>query len=159
MASSVRTVRDDSEAFLGTFGRLVVVVTREAPTVPGFVRFRETLEEQLDAIDGVIDVFVVLRARRPRMDPNVRAMMIELWKRHGERLAFAVWPARSSFAGALQHSFIAALSLLRVSRSPLKVVRSAAMALDFFVEQNPDLAVHREAWLEAIDEALVEPQR
>ena len=39
MASSVRTVRDDSEAFLGTFGRLVVVVTREAPTVPGFVRF------------------------------------------------------------------------------------------------------------------------
>ncbi len=153
----MRTIRDDDEALLATFGRLLLVVTREAPSAASFAVFRDALRQHLSQLEGKVYVFAVLRAPRPRMDPEVRAMMLALWKECGDRLVFAVWPARSSFAGALQLSFITAVSLLRLSRSPIKVVHGTAAAVDFFGDHDPELAPHREAWIESIDEALAEP--
>lgn len=151
----MRTVRDDEEALLAVDGPFVLVVTRVPPDPASFGLFRDTIREVLAEIDGPAYVCVVMRARKPRLAPEVRTMMLALWREIGHRLVIAAWVGRDSFAGAIQRSIITGLALLGIARSPLKVVSDARDAVAWFVGRDPSLAARSEDWIAAIEAGYV----
>lgn len=152
----MRTLRDDDKALLAVDSPFVLVVTRVAPTTETFGQFREAVRALLAECDGPAYVLVAMRARKPRLEPEVRTMMLELWREIGTRIVVAAWVGRDSFAGAIQRSVITGLSLLAVARTPIKVVSDGRDALAWFASRDAAIAGRCAAWQQAIDAAVRE---
>ena len=139
---------DDEEMYLASEGRLIVLATRRAPTPDSTKRFHNALRRHADAHadDERLFMLAALGAKRPRLDPQVRTGIIAAWRDPGYRYAVAMWARQKSFAGSLQRSFITALSLLRVRRTPMRLVNGYAAALDWFETVAPSGDGVRDAW-------------
>ena len=107
------------------------------------------------AEDERLFLLAALGAKRPRLDPDVRAQIIQAWRDPGHRYAVAVWARRRSFAGSLQRSFITALSMLRINKTPMRLVSSYTAAMDWFETVEPIETGVRDAWrsmLESVED-------
>lgn len=146
--------RDDEQSFWARCGPLALVVTRQPPTAESMNAFREFLHELAADHPNAIYLLVALGARRPRLEEEVRQAIASLWRELGEAVNVAVWVRRGSFAGALQRSFITAVSMLRIRDTPTKVVTSPDGAFDWFLSLDVGLAEHAGTWRELVEQGL-----
>lgn len=146
--------RDDERSFLARCGPLVIAITRRPPVVEGIRKFGNLIRDATKESAAGAYVFVALGADRPRLDEEVRKEIVVLWRELGEAMNVAVWVRRGSFAGALQRSFITAVSLLRVRSTPLKVVSGPDGAYGWFLSLNPELERHGDEFHAAVQRGL-----
>jgi len=139
---------DDRDMFCAQEGRLVVVSTRRAPSAASTERFATGLRRHaaIHPDDERLFLLLALGAERPRLDPDARTALVNVWRDPGHRYTLAIWARRQSFAGAIQRSLITALSLLRVNEAPMRVVDGYAAALRWFENIEPDAAAAHQAW-------------
>lgn len=139
---------DDEDMLLVREGRLVVLATRRAPSPESTTRFVGALlaHAESHAEHEQLFLLVALGAKRPRLDAAVRERIIAAWREIGGRYAVAMWARQKSFAGALQRSFITALALLRINKTPMRLVSSHVGAMEFFETIEPVEASVRDAW-------------
>ena len=135
----------------------MVWATRRAPSPESTERFVGALRNHAGRPPGGERLFllVALGAKRPRMEAAVREAIIAAWRELGSRYAVAMWARQKSFAGSLQRSFITALSLLRINKTPTRLVTSYAGALEWFETLEPIEAGVRDAWrsmLESVED-------
>lgn len=126
----------------------MVLATRRAPSPESTERFVGALRNHAARHPDGEQLFllVALGAKRPRLDAAVREAIIAAWREMGSRYAVAMWARRKSFAGSLQRSFITALALLRIAKTPMRLISSYTGAIDFFETVEPVEAGVREAW-------------
>ncbi|MEM6991345.1 MAG: hypothetical protein AAF721_12625 [Myxococcota bacterium] len=147
-------LKDDLQSFVGTSGPLLFAVTRRPPTIASLEFFRDAMRDHVAKYPERVLLLVALRSRRPRLSQGARSMIVELWSEFGSRSVVGVWVGGQSFAKSLQRSFITALSLIRVRKTPFKVVADASDAVDWFVELEPSYATVRDDWLKAVQAVI-----
>lgn len=135
----------------------MVLATRQAPSLESTQRFVGALRAHVENHPEGEQLFllVALGAKRPRLDAAVREGIVAAWREMGRRYAVAMWARQKSFAGSLQRSFITALALLRVAKTPMRLVSSYTGAMDFFETIEPIEPGVRDAWrsmLESVED-------
>ena len=139
------TVRDSFEAGVGL---------QDSPSVIGD-EYAALCSEGRGQNTVTLFLLVALGAKRPRLDAAVREGIIAAWREMGRRYAVAMWARQKSFAGSLQRSFITALALLRVAKTPMRLVSSYTGAMDFFETIETIEPGVRDAWrsmLESVED-------
>lgn len=132
----VRIVHDRPGYAIGTIGHVVVVVTREPPSVPGCAALAEVLESTIVA-EGRLSVVVVAAAPRPKVDRPVMGAIVRTWKRFEHRVDSAAVVIRSQgFIGSIQRSLVTMVMNSRRTPVPAKVLTDVARAAEWIHEND-----------------------
>ena len=122
----VRPLRDEPEVAIGSIDNVLVVVTREPPTLYGI---RTVIEESRALLESHPDGFVLVvapRAKQPRLSSEAGEALKSGWRSLDERMLGAgIWIRSDGFTGALQRSLVTTVLLMRRTRAPTKVVGNA----------------------------------
>jgi hypothetical protein len=134
----VTVTSEDPTHAMGSIDNVLVVLTRQPPTVESVERFTNRAEELSAKFPEGIAIVIIPRAPKPSLEPGVPRAVLRAWRQLQPKLCCAAVLIRSTgVIGALQRGLVSTVINARPRASPVKLSANPFDAAEWVARHTP----------------------